>query len=226
MKTKLNFRFSSVIFFASAIMFSLSGLKLDAATHVIKFGGSLGETYSPNSLTVATGDTIIWEGDFGFHPLSSTSVPAGAASFHNGTGTVFNYVVTAPGIYNYQCDAHFSFGMTGTFTAILTDVKNNLTSLLPNEFRLYQNYPNPFNPSTLINYQLPFSGTVTIKIYDALGKEVETLVNDRRTAGYYSVEFNAGKLSSGIYIYTISANNPSLGSGQVLTQSKKMLLIK
>ncbi len=80
------------------------------------------------------------------------------------------------------------------------------------------NYPNPFNPTTVINYQLPKDGMVTLKVYDVLGKEIATLVNDNRTAGYYSVEFNASNLPSGIYIYTITTNN--------YTQSKKMLLMK
>jgi hypothetical protein len=80
------------------------------------------------------------------------------------------------------------------------------------------NYPNPFNPTTTINYQLPNDGFVTIKVYDLLGREVATLVNENKTAGYYNVGFNASKLTSGIYIYTITANN--------FVQSKKMLLMK
>ncbi len=80
------------------------------------------------------------------------------------------------------------------------------------------NYPNPFNPTTVINYQLPKDGMVTLKVYDVLGKEVATLVNDNRSAGYYSVEFNASNLPSGIYIYTITSNH--------FIQSKKMLLMK
>lgn len=89
---------------------------------------------------------------------------------------------------------------------------------VPSEFVLFQNYPNPFNPTTTINYQLPENGFVTIKIYDMLGKEIATLVNENKSAGYYKVEFNASKLTSGVYIYTINANN--------FIQSKKMLLTK
>ncbi|MCL4548222.1 MAG: T9SS type A sorting domain-containing protein [Bacteroidetes bacterium] len=80
------------------------------------------------------------------------------------------------------------------------------------------NYPNPFNPTTTINYQLPENGFVTIKVYDVLGKEVATLVNENKSAGYYNVNFDASKLTSGVYIYTISANG--------FIQSKKMLLMK
>jgi len=80
------------------------------------------------------------------------------------------------------------------------------------------NFPNPFNPTTTINYQLPENGFVTIKVYDMLGKEVATLVNESKSAGYYNVNFDASKLTSGVYIYTINANN--------FIQSKKMLLMK
>jgi hypothetical protein len=88
---------------------------------------------------------------------------------------------------------------------------------VPAEYSI-TNYPNPFNPTTTINYQLPENGLVTIKVYDMLGKEVATLVDGNRTAGYHNVTFDASRLTSGIYIYTITANN--------FVQSKKMLLMK
>jgi hypothetical protein len=88
---------------------------------------------------------------------------------------------------------------------------------VPSDYSI-SNYPNPFNPTTTINYQLPSDGIVTLKVYDVVGKEVATLVNAHRSAGTYSVEFNASGLPSGIYIYRLSANN--------FTESKKMLLMK
>jgi len=87
-----------------------------------------------------------------------------------------------------------------------------------NNYVLMQNYPNPFNPNTTISYQLPKSGQVTIKVYDVLGNEVKTLVNEYKPAGEYSVNFDAGKLSSGVYIYRITAGG--------YTSAKKMTLIK
>jgi len=80
------------------------------------------------------------------------------------------------------------------------------------------NYPNPFNPTTLINYQLPERSFVSVKIYDAIGKEVATLVNGYKPAGFYQVEFDGTKLSSGIYIYTLQTKDVNI--------SKKMLLLK
>ena len=104
---------------------------LTAATHIILFGGGVGLNYSPNSLTVAVGDTIQWQGDFIFHPLSSTTIPAGAASWHNETGTIFNYTVPVPGTYNYHCDNHFFLGMTGSFVAVDNSVLDVPNLLLP-----------------------------------------------------------------------------------------------
>jgi len=83
---------------------------------------------------------------------------------------------------------------------------------------LSQNYPNPFNPSTVISYQLPVSGQVSLKIYDMLGREVQTLVNETQAAGRYSVRFNASGLSSGTYFYKLQANG--------LVQTKKLTLLK
>ncbi|MBA4406995.1 alpha-amylase [bacterium] len=91
---------------------------------------------------------------------------------------------------------------------------------LPAEFRLEQNYPNPFNPETVISYQLPVSSYVTLKIYDLLGREVATLVNEVQPAGIHHSQFSILNyaLSSGVYLYRIEAGN--------FVQSKKMLLIK
>jgi N-acetylneuraminic acid mutarotase len=89
---------------------------------------------------------------------------------------------------------------------------------IPETYSLSQNYPNPFNPETKINYALPKSGLVTLKIYDVLGREVMTLVNEMKSAGNYIVDFNGANLSSGIYFY-------SLKSGD-FTSVKKMTLIK
>jgi parallel beta-helix repeat protein len=97
-----------------------------------------------------------------------------------------------------------------------TDVKDNLQH--SKGFVLGQNYPNPFNPSTVIRYQVPSNGSVELKVYDVLGKEVATLVNGIQSAGVYTCQFSAVNLPSGLYIYTLKA-----GSN---IQTKKMLLLK
>ena len=83
---------------------------------------------------------------------------------------------------------------------------------------LYDNYPNPFNPSTTIRYSIPEASFTTLKIYDALGNEVSSLVNETKSAGTYEVEFNASDFSSGIYYYTLKAGS--------FTETKKMILMK
>ncbi len=89
---------------------------------------------------------------------------------------------------------------------------------LPKVFALEQNYPNPFNPTTVISYQLPVAGNVSLKLYDVLGKEVMTLVNGRQEAGAYNFNFNASSLSSGVYFYRLQSGN--------FVQTKKMMLVK
>jgi hypothetical protein len=85
-------------------------------------------------------------------------------------------------------------------------------------FNLYQNYPNPFNPQTKITFSVPEDSKVNLIVYDILGKEIKTLVNDNLTAGKYEVEFDAGNLSSGIYFYRLSAGKNS--------ETRKLQVIK
>jgi hypothetical protein len=99
---------------------------------------------------------------------------------------------------------------------------------VPDNFAINQNYPNPFNPGTKISWQSPVSGWQTLKVYDILGNEVATLVNEFREAGFYEVEFsanggsasgrNAYSLTSGVYIYKINSGD--------FSETKKMLLTK
>ena len=115
--------------------------------------------------------------------------------------------------------------------SLITDVDAIDIKLLPNQFYLYQNYPNPFNPSTKIRYTIPAVGTslmkfVQLKVYDVLGNEVATLVNEEKSAGSYEVEFQSAiggsvgslQLASGIYFYQLLAGD--------FASVKKMLLLK
>jgi predicted esterase len=116
-------------------------------------------------------------------------------------------------------------GISQYDTLLVTNIAlaiNNIQSGIPNSFELSQNYPNPFNPSTVISYQLPVSSKVTLKIYDLLGREIATLVNEEQSAGWKEVEFQStvgsGQLASGIYFYKLQTNN--------FIETKKMLIIK
>ena len=109
-------------------------------------------------------------------------------------------------------------GWDKIFSEILshTDIENE--NFTPEEFKLYQNYANPFNPVTKIKYQIPKPGLVTLKIYDILGKEVATLVNEEKSIGTYEVEFEGTNLSSGVYFYKLTSGNNS--------ETKKMTLMR
>ncbi|MBK9096854.1 MAG: T9SS type A sorting domain-containing protein [bacterium] len=85
-------------------------------------------------------------------------------------------------------------------------------------YKLFQNYPNPFNPNTVIGYQLSVISNVTLKVYDVLGNEIATLVNEEKLAGTYEVNFDAAGLPSGLYLYKLSAGD--------MFQIKKMVLLK
>ena len=100
---------------------------------------------------------------------------------------------------------------------IVLDVNESGSSPVA-EFALEQNYPNPFNPATTIKFSIPEASKVTLKIYDVLGREVRTLINDNREAGNHTINFDASGLASGMYIYRITAGN--------YTASKKMMLLK
>jgi hypothetical protein len=95
--------------------------------------------------------------------------------------------------------------------------KNNSTEIIK-DYSLFQNYPNPFNPTTVINYQIPKDGFVSLKVYDLLGKEVKTLISGHKNPGSYSANFDASNLASGIYFYRLRAGN--------FISTKKMMLLK
>jgi hypothetical protein len=96
---------------------------------------------------------------------------------------------------------------------------NTIETKIPEKFSLYQNYPNPFNPATNIRFEIPGRGQfVTLKVYNILGRIVETLVNQQLTPGTYEVKWNAGKNSSGVYFYKLESGN--------FVETKKMLMIK
>ena len=99
---------------------------------------------------------------------------------------------------------------------ISLDVGSNNTNI--NSFYLSQNYPNPFNPSTKIKYSIAHSSFVTLKVYDLLGRGIAIIVNEEKAAGNYEINFNANKLSSGVYFYRIQAGS--------FTDTKKLILLR
>jgi C1A family cysteine protease len=141
--------------------------------------------------------------------------------FREGKGTI-----SEPTYYNFEDDIaginattleyrlkQIDFNGTYAYSEIVT-----VDNLAPNGFVLEQNYPNPFNPSTRIKYAMAVKQFVSLKVYDVLGNEVATLVNEEKPAGTYEVEFDANRLSAGVYYYTIVTDN--------FVETKKMILLK
>ncbi|KUG25460.1 hypothetical protein ASZ90_004725 [hydrocarbon metagenome] len=102
--------------------------------------------------------------------------------------------------------------------SVLTDVEPNIFTNIQKDFSLSNNYPNPFNPTTTIQFSIPKSDNVTLKVYDILGREITTLINEYKHSGTYETKFNATNLASGIYFYTLNSGSTFI--------TKKMLLIK
>ncbi len=146
-------------------------------------------------------------------------------SEHEPVTSVRNYIPTLIEFNDVNADAGALWvGLDGANRKVyfdrygaLTGVSHNGTEI-PSGYSLSQNYPNPFNPATKIDFAVPVKGLVTLKIFDVLGREVEILLNREFLAGNYTVDYDASKLTSGIYFYTISAGN--------FTETKKMILIK
>ncbi len=147
-------------------------------------------------------------------------------------GAVFSGVDTINGGASYL-DNEAGFGLNHTLALVLTGGSQTVTNMfgdqataiievktgnVPTQFTLSQNYPNPFNPTTMIDYTVPKSSFVTLKIYNILGQEVSTLYSGFQKAGTYKASFDASRLASGIYLYRLESNGTSL--------TKKMILMK
>ena len=184
---------------------------------------------SPNNLSIPLNATI----DLYTSP-SSVGVEYGPSLSSSvsqiGQATSENYYVITADLEKYWLwgfqDSPVNMTQTGKdlFVNIVDYMLNTLVSVdeegitKPESFKLNQNYPNPFNPTTKISYSIPSNENVTLKIYNLLGSEVATLVNEKQAQGSYEVSFNATDLTSGIYFYKITSDN--------FTQVNKMMLLK
>jgi len=152
-----------------------------------------------------TGKTVIYNGlTYSFRGWTGAGTGSYTSTDSTGNDTIVNISMKNPIVE------------TARWQQIVGIV--NISSEIPNEWKLYQNYPNPFNPETKINFDVLKGEGVSVKIYDALGREMETLLNENLSPGKYSVTFNGAKYSSGIYFYRIKSNS--------FSDIKKMLLIK
>lgn len=153
-----------------------------ATTHVVQFGGNLGDVFSPSSFSATVGDTVRWEGDFSMHTTTSTTIPAGAEPWNNASGTSFSYVIMVPGTYRYQCTYHASLGMVGSFTAEANAVlpgagtmkKGDMLQLVTSGGRTYG------------QIYLSTNEFVSGSLYSIDGRKVSTIVNARLGAGAHA----------------------------------------
>ena len=186
-----SFSIRSLQAFACAVGLVWAVGDIRAATHVVDFGGSLGFKYSPASFSAAVGDTVKWVGDFTMHPLSSTTIPTNAQTWHVTSGSSFNYRITVAGDYNYKCDLHVGAGMTGSFKVVTTRVRydaplsqtgasNNMPHV--NIILSKQSYAPFIFPRT--------ASRSALKMYDVQGRERSKIMDDIVSEGAVIVRFN------------------------------------
>ncbi len=120
---------------------------------------------------------------------------------------------------------HLASGFWSLPINLITSVEEIPSAVVPREFRLDQNFPNPFNPSTTIQFALPKNADVTVKLFDLLGREVATLVDEEFAPGEYKLLFEAGELASGVYFYRIVGKTTS-GTAERFVSTKKLTLLK
>ena len=195
---------------------SITALSFAQTSHIVEVKNFV---FVPETLNISVGDTVVWQWIEGTHTTTSDST-TGQNVWNEPIDAghqVFRFVITAPGNHGYYCIPHQGLGMVGTIVASpVNGVDDELNQ--PEKFQLSQNYPNPFNPTTSIKYAIGSRQFVTLKVYNLLGKEIATLVNEEKSAGEYKVEFIGNNLPSGIYFYELKAGN--------ITQTKKMMLLK
>jgi ligand-binding sensor domain-containing protein len=192
-------------------------LNLTSDTTWVEYDSLLVIPWSMNYQFAIDTNGVIWFGKYG----------SGVVAYN---GATFNRLeipfteIQSSSVYSIYSDRNnnkwFGFGngyivkYTGDFPTTIKDDEFNI----PIDFSLSQNFPNPFNPSTTISWQSPVSSHQSLKIFDILGNEVASLVNEFRNAGSYEVDFDASALSSGVYFYKLQAGD--------FLQTKKMILIK
>jgi hypothetical protein len=164
---------------------------------VIRVNGMLMSSLLNAAVFISTNEGINWE-DY------SQGLPTAISVRKLITYNDKNIAATSQGVW--QRDT----------SEVITSLGNDISSL--QEFNLLQNYPNPFNPSTKIKYLIPQSSDVLVKVYDVLGNEIETLVNEEKFAGTYEITWFAENLPSGVYFFQLKAGN--------FVQTKKMVLLR
>lgn len=199
----------------TATFIFLSSIIFGQTTHNITVQNT---SFTPQSITINVGDIVKWTNISGTH-----NVRADDFSFYSGPAAPapweFTHTFTAEGNNPYYCEPHGGPGGSGMSGVIIVQTPVSVEDEnIVNQFKLEQNYPNPFNPSTKISYSVPTTSFVNLKVYDTIGNEVAVLVNQEQSSGTYQIDFDASKLSGGVYFYQLTTNS--------FVDTKKMILIK
>jgi Secretion system C-terminal sorting domain len=160
-------------------------------------------------------------------PVVFAQVSLSASTTGNGGATMtgsHNLVATFGQAIIGSSGSVLSAGFWGVSSSV-TSVAVEDAEGLPREFSLDQNYPNPFNPTTVISYHMASTGRVSLKIFDVYGREVTTLVNERKPPGTYRVRVDAGSLASGVYLYRLIMV-PAGVEGGTFVRTRKMILVR
>ena len=176
---------------------------------------------NPQVTDATTPDNILVEGYYAFYvPSGQYRVEASASGYVSHTSSILT-VVDAPVFYNVGMNR-----APGSVTSVGDQTgRHSSTSIVPEGIVLEQNYPNPFNPSTTIAFALSRPASVTLRIYDGLGRTVSVLAEDElRSAGRHSVSFDASGLASGMYLYSLRVRD--LDGGGTFTQTRRLLLLR
>ncbi|MEO8666126.1 MAG: T9SS type A sorting domain-containing protein, partial [Ignavibacteria bacterium] len=194
---------------------SVTGITIDAGNTRPLTSAPAGLNFWPDGCTMSAGGTPLYK--YQNHSAADTLAAIGNVQSNYVVATIFQDPRYFTGGFGSVLAA--TIGWVVSNGGLITGVgNNNVVNNLPDNFKLSQNYPNPFNPTTKISFNIPKSGLVTLKIYDMVGKEVATLVNEVKNIGNYEVEFNGSNLSSGTYFYRMESTN--------FVDTKKMILIK
>jgi hypothetical protein len=192
------------------------GVAIDVGNQRSMTTAPAGAGYWPDGCRVVAGGSTVL-----YRYTNHTAADTVAAIGNNQTGYLVATVFQDPRYFNGGFGEVLKavVGWVRTNGGVITGI-NNQSSVFnnPSDYQLSQNYPNPFNPETKISFSIPATGLVSLKVFDILGKEVASLVNEVKTAGAHEVTFNASSLSSGTYFYRIETGN--------FVKTKKMMVLK
>ncbi len=190
-------------------------------------GDTVGNVLVSGTRTFSTGANYVYDGDSPQVTGDGLPTTVNDLTIDNATGVTLSQATTIDGVLHLKAGIFdntipFTLGPNGAISyeggGLKVTAVKSVVSTVPKQFSLDQNFPNPFNPTTEIRFGIPVSGFVTLKVYDVLGRQVATLVNERKTPGVYEVTFDGSSLASGLYFYQVR-------SGKYVS-TKRMMLIK